>query len=87
MSEPPSFHLRLPARLKDQLQSARGDNSLNREIIDRLEFTFADPDSAFEIAKTLRPLMRTLSHEDQKILVTAMADVVAVLVKGRRKRS
>lgn len=82
-SDLPSFHVRLPPRLKEQLQAAKRGNSLNREIVERLEQTFEDPDFTYELAKIFRPLMRTLSEEDKKTLMMLAAGVIAILAKGR----
>ncbi len=85
-SDLPSFHVRLPPRLKERLQASKGSNSLNREIVERLEQTFEDPDFTYELAKIFRPLMRTLSEEDQKTLMMLTAAVIAVLAKGRPRK-
>lgn len=81
--EPPSFHLRLPRSLKEQLQSARGRNSLNREIVERLERSF-EPDAATELAATFRPFITTLSQAERRTLFEAVATTLDVLTKKRK---
>lgn len=84
--EPPSFHLRLPQSLKDNLQAARGSNSLNAEIVQRLQLSFA-PDAALQIADILRPVLASLDEPDQARLVAMAAETIEILAKGRgRKR-
>lgn len=79
--DPPSFHLRLPPTLKAQLQAARGRNSLNREIIERLERTF-EPDPAIRFAEALRPFLAGMDHSDQEKLVALAASAIEILAKG-----
>lgn len=83
--DPPSFHLRLPPTLKAQLQASRGRNSLNREIIERLERTF-EPDPALRFAEILRPMLAALDDDDQEKLITLAAHAVEILAKGSARR-
>lgn len=82
--DPPSFHLRLPPRLKAQLQAARGANSLNSEIVDRLERSF-DPDPALRLAEIMRPFLAELTDEDRAHLLDLASGLVDILAKRRRK--
>lgn len=79
--DPPSFHLRLPPSLKAQLHAARGRNSLNREIIERLERTF-DPDPALRFAEILRPFLAAMDDDDQEKLVILAASAIEIFAKG-----
>ncbi|WP_217577354.1 hypothetical protein [Mesorhizobium sp. GbtcB19] len=83
-SDPPSFHLRLPARLKADLQAARGANSLNGEIVERLERSF-DPDPSLRLAEIMRPFLVELSEEDQAKLLDLASGFVGILMKRNRK--
>jgi len=86
---PPSFHLRLPADLKSQLEvsaQSRG-KSLTREMIDRLERTF-EPDAAMQLADSLRPFLDKLDDEQRRDAVEMGARLLdlALLVRKPRKR-
>ena len=86
---PPSFHLRLPADLKSQLEvsaQSRG-KSLTREMIDRLERTF-EPDAAMQLADSLRPFLDKLNDEQRRDAVEMGARLLdlALLVRKPRKR-
>lgn len=83
--EPPSFHLRLPPTLKAQLQAARGRNSLNREIIERLERT-VDPDPALQLAEIIRPFLTSLAETDQAKILDMVAIAIGILAKGPRTK-
>jgi hypothetical protein len=83
--EPPSFHLRLPQSLKDNLQAARGSNSLNAEIVQRLQLSFA-PDPALQLADIIRPALAALDESDQARIIAMAAETVGILVKGRGKK-
>lgn len=86
MTKPePSFHLRMPKRLKDELQAARGRNSLNTEIVQRLERT-VEPDPAMKIADILRPILANLDEEDQAKFASLVASAAEIVAKGSRKR-
>ena len=86
MSLPPpsTFHVRMPKRLKDELQAAadRGDRSLNSEIVDRLEESFGPNEALLELAKALQPFLADLSDADRATLVAA----ARVIAKQRRKQ-
>lgn len=84
MPKSPSFHVRMPKRLKDDLQAAvdRGGKSLNDEIVKRLERTFGPDDAVLQLAEILKPLMDGLSEEDQATLIAA----ARILAKDRRKK-
>jgi len=47
-TEPPSFHLRLPAELLKQIKicAAENERSMNAEIVSRLERTFGDEEES-----------------------------------------
>ncbi|MBZ9719129.1 hypothetical protein LB519_14870 [Mesorhizobium sp. AD1-1] len=83
--EPPSFHVRLPSQLKAKLNAARGRNSLNREIIERLERTF-DPDPALPLADIARPFLAKLDAADRAKAIELVAQAIEVLAKGLRKK-
>ncbi|TIW09550.1 MAG: Arc family DNA-binding protein [Mesorhizobium sp.] len=82
--EPPSFHLRLPTELKAKLQAARGRNSLNQEIVDRLERSL-DPDPAMQVADVLRPLLASLDESARTEMARLLCEMLAVIAK-RPKR-
>lgn len=86
---PPSFHIRLPQDLKGKLETAAksSGNSLNREMVDRLERTF-DPDSAMELADTLRPFLDKLTDDQRREAIEAASRILSLslLVKTPRKR-
>lgn len=86
MSSPtsPSFHVRMPKRLKDDLQAAvdRGGKSLNQEIVKRLERTFGPDDDVLQLAEILRPFLASLDAEDQATVIAA----ARILAKDRRKK-
>lgn len=78
-----SFHLRMPKRLKDELQAAvgKGGKSLNAEIVQRLERTLGPNDTVLRLAETLAPVIDGLSDEDREALMKA----ARVLAKNMRK--
>ncbi|MCV0395439.1 MAG: Arc family DNA-binding protein [Rhizobiaceae bacterium] len=78
-----SFHLRMPKRLKDDLQIAtdRGGKSLNTEIVRRLERSFGPDDDISQLAEILKPFMDDLNEEDRATLIAA----ARILAKNRRK--
>lgn len=86
MSSPisPSFHVRMPKRLKDDLQAAvdRGGKSLNDEIVKRLERSFRPDDAVLQLAEILQPFLASLDETEQTALIAA----ARVLVKNRRKK-
>lgn len=86
MSSPtlPSFHLRMPERLKDDLQAAvdRGGKSLNDEIVKRLQRSFGPDDAILQLAEVLRPLLESLDEDDRATLIAA----ARILAKNRRKK-
>jgi hypothetical protein len=82
MSEPDrnSFHVRLPADLKARLETARGDRSLNREIVERLERSFSD-DIASQWGEILHPLVSPLSGAERAQLVQLIRSAVEILTR------
>lgn len=84
-SDPPSFHVRLPSELKERLQAVRGSNSLNREIVERLERTF-ESDRADQLAEALQPLMAMLEWDDQERVIGLAASAVELLVNAKKVR-
>ncbi|MCV3209633.1 hypothetical protein OHD62_17465 [Mesorhizobium sp. YC-39] len=82
--DPPSFHLRLPPELKAQLQAARGRNSLNREIIERLERTF-DSD-LLQLAGLLQPFLVKLNAEERAKLLGLAAEAVDIVARRSTKK-
>jgi hypothetical protein len=74
----------MPKRLKEELQAARGRNSLNTEIVERLERS-VDPDPAMQIADMLRPVLATLSKSDQEQFVGLIAAAIDIMGKRRGK--
>ena len=85
--DPPSFHLRLPPELKDKLQSVRGGNSLNTEIVQRLERSL-EPDPAMRLANALRPLLASLTDDERDRFVSLAIDAAGILAaSGRRRKS
>jgi hypothetical protein len=83
--DPPSFHLRLPPELKAKLQAAKGGNSLNAEIVQRLERSLA-PDPALHLAQALRPFLANLSEHEQAKLVNLAAEAAEILSGHRSKK-
>lgn len=83
--DPPSFHLRLPLDLKARLNGVRGRNSLNREIIERLERTL-DPDPTVQFAAVMRSLLAKLDEDDRTKVLDLMTTAGQIIAKGARKR-
>ncbi|RVD13951.1 MAG: Arc family DNA-binding protein [Mesorhizobium sp.] len=83
--EPPSFHLRLPPALREQLQAVKGRNSLNREITERLERSL-EPDPALRLAEMLRPLLADMDETDQKEMVSLLTKAIAIWGRAAGKR-
>ncbi|TPI39284.1 hypothetical protein FJW07_13975 [Mesorhizobium sp. B3-1-9] len=84
--EPPSFHLRIPPALKAQLEAARGRNSLNREIIERLERSFS-LDPAVRLAEIFRPFLVAVDdNQREKLMELAEAALAIVAAKPSSKR-
>jgi hypothetical protein len=83
--DPPSFHLRLPPSLKAQLLSARGRNSLNREIIERLERSF-EPDAALQIAEMFRPFLVDIDEENRAELIELVSAAISIVSRSKRKK-
>ncbi|TIX23876.1 hypothetical protein [Mesorhizobium sp.] len=84
-SDPPSFHLRLPPHLKAKLNAERGRNSLNREIIERLERTF-EPDPSQHLADIFRPFLAKLNENDRARVLDLATAAGKIIAKGARKR-
>lgn len=84
-TEPPSFHVRMPMRLKDELQAARGGKSLNADIVQRLERSL-DIDLIAKIAAVLQPLLSDLDAEDRAKLVDLVETGAKIIAKGQKKR-
>lgn len=82
--DPPSFHTRLPRQLKAQLEAARGERSLNREIVDRLQKSF-DTDPVFRLAELFRPYFELLSEGDQAELLHLAEQAAAIVAKARTR--
>lgn len=82
-----SFHLRMPPRLKDQLELARAENgtSLNKEIIDRLDRSLA-PDLAGRLADAARPYLTNLEEAAAKELVAHILGMLKIASKGAKPR-
>lgn len=83
--EPPTFHLRLPSEIKKRLESAKGKNSLNREIVERLRRSL-EPDPALEFAQVVRPFFATLDEAGREKVMKMAADAVGILAERRSKR-
>lgn len=81
---PPTFHVRMPKRLKDELQAAadRGERSLNSEIVDRLEGSFGPDAALLELAKVLQPFLADLTDSERATVIAA----ARVIARQRRKR-
>lgn len=79
--EDPRHNLRFTHDLKARLRHAAIDNgrSLNAEILDRLERSFA-PDPASQLVEALRPVAR-LNDEDRQELGRLLAGIGAILSK------
>lgn len=82
--EPPSFHLRLPKELKAKLQAARGRNSLNQEIVERLERSL-DPDPAMQVAAVLRPLLASLDESARIEMARLLSEMMTVIAKSPKR--
>lgn len=78
------FHIRMPKRLKDELQ-ARAGKSLNEDLVQRLERS-VEHDPAMRIADALRPVLASLSDEDQGKMVELVARAAEILTKTPRKK-
>ncbi|MDG4903169.1 hypothetical protein P9279_21915 [Mesorhizobium sp. WSM4962] len=83
--EPPSFHLRLPPDLKARLQAVRGRNSLNTEIVARLERSLDPDDLALQVADILRPVLAKLDESARAEMATLLSDMLKVLGKTARR--
>ncbi|WP_338633045.1 Arc family DNA-binding protein [Afipia carboxidovorans] len=84
MKEPEDRHnLRLPKELKAKLAHARIDSgrSMNAEILDRLERSFA-PDPATQMIEALQPVA-ALSDEDRQQVGALIAKIGSILSKDR----
>lgn len=85
--EPPSFHIRFFPGLKEKLDGARGQRSLNREINERLERSF-ESDQLERVAEAFRPLLARMSETERsdlaEAITTAMRDIAK---KPTRRRS
>lgn len=70
---PPSFHLRMPRRLKDALQAAgaKRGKSLTQEINARLERSLEADDVATELAEILKPLIDGLTASEREMVFEA----------------
>ncbi|WP_109613873.1 Arc family DNA-binding protein [Pseudaminobacter salicylatoxidans] len=77
------FHVRMPKRIKDELEARAAGESLNKEIVQRLERTLGPDDAVVRLAEILKPLMDTLSAADQATLIAA----ARILAKDRRKQA
>ncbi|TIV63989.1 MAG: Arc family DNA-binding protein [Mesorhizobium sp.] len=82
--EPPSFHLRLPNELKAKLQAAKGRNSLNQEIVERLERSL-DPDAAMQVAAVLRPLLASLDESARTEMARLLSEMLTVVAKSPKR--
>lgn len=82
-----SFHVRLPESLKDQLQQAResNGNSLNQEIVERLQRTF-QPDTATTLADKARPLLDALDDNDRAAAVGYIVGLLSLSSKAKKRR-
>ncbi|TIL34277.1 hypothetical protein [Mesorhizobium sp.] len=85
LPDPPSFHLRLSPELKAKLLAAKGRNSLNKEILERLDRTF-DPDPALRLAEILRPVLASLAEEDRAKMLDLTASAVDILAKASTRK-
>jgi len=84
---PPSFHLRLPADLKGQLEAAaqgRG-KSLTKEIVERLERSM-EPDPSMQLADSLRPFMDNLSDSQRQDAVEMAARLIELILTAKKPR-
>ncbi len=81
---PPTVHVRVPKSLKDELQAAaaRDGRSLNESLVQRFKDSLGKDDAATRLADILRPLLNSLSEEDQAAIITA----ARILAKDRRKK-
>ncbi|MCA0278477.1 MAG: Arc family DNA-binding protein [Proteobacteria bacterium] len=82
-----SFHVRLPESLKNELQQARkgNDNSLNQEIVLRLQSTLK-PDAATRLANEARPLLDALDDNDREAVIRSIITLLSVTPKPRKRR-
>ncbi|WAX93165.1 Arc family DNA-binding protein [Aminobacter sp. NyZ550] len=82
-----SFHVRLPESLKEQLQRATegNGNSLNQEIVTRLQRTF-QPDPALRLADDARPFLDGLSEKDQAAAIGMIVGLLGLASKPRKRR-
>lgn len=82
--EPPSFHLRLPPELKAKLEAVKGRNSLNKEIIHRLELSL-DPDPALQVAAVLRPILAMLDEPGRTQMATLLSEMAGIMARPPKR--
>jgi hypothetical protein len=84
--ERPRFQLRLTPELEALvIESAKKKRrSRNAEIVEALEWRF-QPDAAMRLAEAIRPMLSTLTEEQQATFVE-LVQAMAVRTPGKRKR-
>lgn len=72
--------------LKGKLQMAGADNgnSLNREIVERLERSF-DPDQAEQLASAFRPHLEAIGERNGKKAASLIVELLGLLKATRSK--
>lgn len=80
-----TFHLRLPISIHELLLANKGSNSLNTEIIERLERTLK-PDAADQIANAIRPFLETLSDTDRARMADLASEAASIMAKAKPRR-
>lgn len=79
---PHNFHLRLPDDVMAHLVEGKGDNSLNKEIVDRLRGTMADDDVA-AAGRAMRQILDKLDSADRRELLTIAVRALKILAKAK----
>lgn len=80
---PHHFHVRLPKDLLATLLDGKGDNSLNSEIVSRLERSFSH-DLAIRVGDLFHPLLGSLKEGDRDELLKLAEAAVEILSRSRR---
>lgn len=81
-TEPPSFHLRLSPDLKARLEAVKGRNSLNKEIIRRLELSF-EPE--LQVAAVLHPYLATLDEAGRAEMARLLSEMLGIMARPPKR--
>lgn len=82
---PRHFHLRLPEEVFAFLMGEKGDNSLNKEIVERLRGSMAQGE-VDSLGAALRSILNTVDPADREELTAIALRAIEILAKSRAKR-